>query len=133
MERHHRDEDHRAVSPHGERKSSGSETTFFTDLTAEAEIEAGVLGQADSVWAWCEKAAMHGRTVTTKIKFADFRIVTRSRTLAIPVTDRETLRRVAVELVRTIFPPRTGIRLLGVTLSNFDAAETAVEQMALGF
>ncbi|HEU4961219.1 MAG TPA: DNA polymerase IV [Sphingomonas sp.] len=126
-------EDHRPVSPHRARKSSGSETTFSIDLTAATDIEAGVLGQADAVWAWCEKADMHGRTVTTKIKFADFRIVTRSRTLAAPVTERETLRRVAIELVRTIYPPRTGIRLLGVTLSNFDTAEAAAGQMALVF
>jgi DNA polymerase-4 len=77
---------------------------------------------------------MYGRTVTAKIKFADFKIATRSRTLPGPVADRETLRTVAVELVRTVYPPRTGIRLLGVTVSNFDAPETATAaQMALAF
>ncbi|MGN6376781.1 MAG: DNA polymerase IV [Sphingomonas sp.] len=127
-----RGEDDRPVSPHRERKSSGSETTYSTDLTAAPDIEEGVIGQADDVWAWCEKTGIHGRTVTTKIKFADFRIVTRSRTLGEPVTDRETLRRVAVELVRSVYPPRVGIRLLGVTLSNLEArsAEPA-PQMAL--
>ena len=126
-----RGEDHRPVSPHRERKSSGSETTFFTDLTAAADIEEGLIGQADDVWNWCAKTGIYGRTVTTKIKYADFQIATRSRTLGEPVTDRETLRRVAVELVRSVYPPRTGIRLLGVTLSNFDAPEpAAAAQMA---
>ena len=127
-------EDHRPVSPHRERKSSGSETTFDTDLVDPTAIEAGLLGQADDVWAWCEKAGMYGRTVTAKIKFADFRIATRSRTLPHPAADRETLRSVAVDLVRTIYPPRTGIRLLGVTVSNFDAAGAPhAAQMALAF
>ncbi|MBY8827828.1 DNA polymerase IV [Hephaestia mangrovi] len=129
-----RGEDHRPVSPHRARKSSGSETTFDVDLTDPAAIEAGLIGQADDVWAWCEKAEMYGRTVTTKIKFADFKIATRSRTLPRPVADRDTLRTVAVELVRTIYPPRTGIRLLGVTVSGFAAPEPHAEaQMALVF
>ncbi|WP_420853161.1 hypothetical protein [Sphingosinicella microcystinivorans] len=51
-----RGEDNRPVDPDRVRKSSGSETTFNRDLTDKAEIEAGVLGQADDVWAWCEKA-----------------------------------------------------------------------------
>jgi len=128
-------EDHRPVSPHRERKSSGSETTFDTDLTEPEAIEAGLTGQADDVWAWCEKAEMYGRTVTAKIKFADFKIATRSRTLPAPVTDRDTLRTTAVELVRSIYPPRTGIRLLGVTVSNFEAPNVVAttEQMALAF
>src|SRR5690606_28434999 len=47
-----RGEDDRPVRPDRERKSSGSETTYATDLTDPAEIEAGVLKQADEVWAW---------------------------------------------------------------------------------
>ena len=118
-----RGEDHRPVSSHRVRKSSGSETTFSNDLTDTDEIEAGVIGQADDVWEWCEKTAVYGRTITTKIKFADFRIVTRSRTLAVPATHRDTLRRVAVDLVRTVLPLRTGIRLLGVTISNLETRD----------
>jgi len=128
-----RGEDHRPVSPHRERKSSGSETTFDTDLIEPAAIEAGLIGQANEVWAWCEKTAMYGRTVTVKIKFADFKIATRSRTLSTPVLTREVLRSVAVDLVRTIYPPRTGIRLLGATLSNFDAPETSASEAQMAF
>jgi DNA polymerase-4 len=129
-----RGEDHRPVSPYRARKSSSSETTFEVDLVEPPAIEEGLLGQADDLWAWCEKARMYGRTVTVKIKFADFRIATRSRTLPRPVGDRETLHAVSLELVRTIYPPRTGIRLLGVTLSGFEAhSPTAEAQMALAF
>ena len=50
-----------------------------------AAIEREVLGQADEVWTWCQKANAFGRTVTVKIKFADFQQATRSRSLAAPV------------------------------------------------
>jgi len=115
-----RGEDERPVNPDRSRKSSGSETTFQEDLTEPADIEAGVIAMADEVWAWCEKAQAFGRTVTVKVKYADFQQATRSLTLATPVADLERLRQVSVELVRSVYPPAKGIRLLGVTLSKFD-------------
>ncbi len=112
--------DDRPVNPNRERKSSGSETTFERDLVDPAEIEAGVLRMADDVAAWCADRGMFGRTVTVKAKFADFRQVTRSRTAARPVRDPGDLRRTSVELIRTLYPPTMGIRLVGVTVSNFE-------------
>ena len=115
-----RGEDERPVNPDRTRKSSGSETTFHRDLTEAAEIEAGVLRMADDVWAWCDKARAFGRTVTVKVKFADFRQITRSHTHACIVTDHGQLREASLDLVRSIYPPEDGIRLVGVTVSNFD-------------
>jgi DNA polymerase-4 len=115
--------DDRPVMPDRERKSSGSETTFAEDLTTPAAIEAGVQAMADDVWAWCEKAQAFGRTVTVKIKYADFRQATRSQTLPIRVTSQAALRQISVELVRKVYPPTIGIRLLGVTVSHFDDAD----------
>ncbi len=117
-------EDDRPVVADRPRKSSGSETTFERDLTATAEIEAGVEAMADDVWAWCEKAQAFGRTVTVKVKFADFHQVTRSRSFFAPVARHDLLRQASVELVRTILPTEKGIRLLGVTVSNFDQTPT---------
>ncbi|WP_408641966.1 DNA polymerase IV [Sphingomonas radiodurans] len=116
-----RGEDDRPVNPNRVRKSSGSETTFNRDLTDPAEIEAGVLRMADDVWEWCEKAQAFGRTVTVKIKFQDFRQITRSRSHTGTVTSRGLLHATSLDLVRSIYPPGTGIRLVGVTVSNFDA------------
>ena len=118
-----RGEDHRPVNPNRIRKSSGSETTFKTDLTLPADIERGVRSMADEVWEWCEKTQEFGRTVTVKIKYADFQQATRSRTVAAPVAAREALQAISVELVRSIYPPRLGIRLLGVTVSSFDGEQ----------
>ena len=114
--------DDRPVNPNRERKSSGSETTFDRDLIEPAEIEAGVLRMADDVAAWCEGRQMFGRTVTVKAKFADFRQVTRSRTRAQPVRDASVLRDTSVELIRSLYPLEQGIRLVGVTVSNFEQA-----------
>jgi DNA polymerase-4 len=116
-----RGQDHRPVNPSRERKSSGSETTFDDDLTDPLAIEAGVVSMADDVWAWCEKTGRRGRTVTVKIKWADFQQSTRSRSLAGVVDRRETLREASLALVRTVLPASKGVRLVGVTLSNFAA------------
>ena len=65
------------------------------------------------------KTGARGRTVTVKIKWADFQQSTRSHTLAVPVASRERLQEVSLALIRSVFPPKKGIRLVGVTLSNF--------------
>jgi DNA polymerase-4 len=120
------------VVPDRPRKSSGSETTFSDDLTDQVAIEAAVLEQADEVWAWCEKAQAFGRTVTVKIKYADFRQATRSRTMPALVMSRESLHEISIGLVRTVFPPAIGIRLVGVTVSHFEqSTEDASEQLGL--
>ena len=63
-----------------------------------------------------------GRTVTVKVKFADFRQVTRSRSFSTVIAQHDLLRQATVELVRTLLPTAKGVRLLGVTVSNFDQA-----------
>jgi len=75
--------------PDRPRKSVGSETTFAQDLGRPAEIEEGVLSVLDDVWGYCERTGVAGRTVTVKIKYADFQIVTRSRTLPAVVASRK--------------------------------------------
>ena len=115
--------DERPVNPDRERKSSGSETTFNRDLILDHEIEAGVLGQADDVWGWCEKAQAFGRTVTVKVKYHDFQIITRSRTQNGLVNSHQLLREASLALIRSVLPAEKGIRLVGVTVSNFDRPE----------
>jgi DNA polymerase-4 len=112
--------DDRPVQPDRERKSSGSETTFSEDLIDPVQIEAGVIAMADDVWAWCEKANAHGRTAV-KIKWADFQISTRSRSMEMAIQTREKLHEVALDLIRSVFPPPKGVRLVGVALSNFQS------------
>ena len=128
-----RGEDHRPVNPHRPRKSVGSETTFGADLTDPAAIERGVLAMADDVWAWCERTGTRGRTVTVKIKWADFRQSTRSRTPGGPIATRADLHRVSLALIRSVLPVPRGIRLVGVTLSGLDgrSGEPVAPELAL--
>jgi DNA polymerase-4 len=125
-----RGEDARPVRPDQERKSSGSETTFSDDLLDTAAIEQGVLGQADEVWTWCQKANAYGRTVTVKIKYADFQISTRSRSAVSPIRFRGALHEASLALIRSVFPLKKGIRLVGVSVSNF-ATEGEASQLGL--
>jgi DNA polymerase IV len=120
-----RGRDNRLVQPDRERKSSGSETTFSEDLADPVQIEAGVIAMADDVWGWCQKANALGRTVTVKIKWADFQISTRSRSIETTIETREKLHQVALDLIRSVFPPPKGVRLVGVTLSNFRSQTTS--------
>jgi len=113
-----RGQDARPVNTSRERKSSGSETTFDEDLIDAERIEAGVVAMANDVWAWCEKTGARGRTVTVKIKWADFQQSTRSQSLTRPVESQATLHQASLGLIRSVFPPAKGVRLVGVTLSN---------------
>ncbi|MEO5867100.1 MAG: DNA polymerase IV, partial [Sphingomonas sp.] len=126
-----RGEDHRPVEPNQPRKSSGSETTFNTDLTTSEAIETALLPLAADVWRWCEASGGRGRTVTVKARYDDFRIVTRSRTLNAKVDDKALLDATALALVRSLFPLRAPIRLLGVTLSTFDDTEEETPRLDL--
>jgi DNA polymerase-4 len=116
-----RGHDERRVVPNRPRKSVGSETTFMEDLGRQQEIIDGVLSVLDDVWTYCERTGMAGRTVTVKVKYADFQIITRRRTLDRPVNSRAELEQTSVELVQQIFPLEKKVRLLGVSLSNMGA------------
>ncbi|QYC11480.1 DNA polymerase IV [Brevundimonas nasdae] len=115
-----RGQDDRPVNPDRTRKSSGSETTFASDLTDPAAVEAGVAEMADDVWTWCEKAGSFGRTVTVKVKWADFQQSTRSRSFREPVTSLAQLQDAARLLMRALYPLPKGVRLVGVSVSNLE-------------
>ncbi|NOG69363.1 DNA polymerase IV [Roseicella sp. DB1501] len=127
-----RGEDDRPVRPDRPRRSSGSETTYPQDLTETGQVEAGVAALAAEVAAWCEQHRWFGRTVTVKLRYADFRTVTRSRTRPLPVRDREALIAAALELVRGLFPLRRPVRLLGVTVGAAEAEAGAQPSFDFG-
>jgi DNA polymerase IV len=86
----------------------------------------------DKVWRHCESTGHRGRTVTLKIKFADFEIISRSQSLSDPVGSRPELERVAIGLLERLMPAPKAVRLLGVSLSALQtAAATAAPQMLL--
>ena len=66
-----------------------------------------------------------------KVKFADFHQITRSHSFTSAIASQDQLQRASIALVRTILPTAKGIRLLGVTVSNFDHAATEVAELPL--
>lgn len=114
--------DERPVLADRPRKSAGSERTFQRDLDARDDVEAAVTALADDVWTWRQRAGMAGRTVTLKVRYADFEQITRSRTLPHPVASRSELEAVAAGLLAGVLPLRKPVRLLGVAMSGFETA-----------
>lgn len=111
---------HRQVRADRERKSIGAEDTFFEDLRDEAALSAELDRISQTVWRRIgdKGGGIQGRTVTLKVKYQDFRIVTRCRSLGRPVSGREEFLDIGRDLLRTLMPAQKGIRLLGLTLSN---------------
>ncbi|MBZ9823384.1 DNA polymerase IV [Mesorhizobium sp. CA4] len=109
--------DERAVEPDRPRKSIGAEDTFAADILELAAAIAELRPLIAKVWGHCEGKGIRGRTITLKVKFADFQQITRSRTVSVPIefSDFEPL---AADLLRSVFPVQKGIRLLGITLSS---------------
>ncbi|QJQ33250.1 DNA polymerase IV [Sphingomonas lacunae] len=125
--------DERPVREDRQRKSLGAERTFETDLTEPEELHRALAMINDAVWERSERGGDGpARTVTLKLKFADFRQITRSRTTEQTVHDRATLDRLSAELLDAELPPPLGIRLMGVTLSGFAVQEAEpVEDLPL--
>ncbi|WP_108398714.1 DNA polymerase IV [Devosia submarina] len=124
--------DHREVKPNRERKSVGAEDTFRNDITTIDEARELTAPLMEKVWRVCQSRDLHGRTVTLKVKYADFEQITRSRSRPVPVSSLPELTGVVEDLLAQVFPPRLPIRLLGVTLSSFGSAvEDQPSQMAL--
>lgn len=125
--------DHRPVQPDRIRKSVGAEDTFSVDLHDLSAAAREIATLADKVWDHCEARGLTGRTVTIKVKYADFRQITRSRTLADPVRGAGDLGLVAGQLLHPLFPVPRGVRLLGVTLSSLEPAQgRSAAQLSLG-
>ena len=126
--------DHRPVRADRVRKSVGAENTFPRDLTSLDDMRVELEPLVDKVWHYCESTGVRARTVTLKVKFADFQIITRSRSSVTPISDRSTLASMAAELLAAQFPMSKGVRLIGVSLSSLadDSAEDS-GQMNLEF
>jgi DNA polymerase-4 len=128
-------EDDRPVLPDRPLKSVGAERTFDIDLTEEADLIMALEPVIDAAWTRIARAGASGRTLTLKAKFADFRSVARSKTLAAHMFDRLLVAETGRFLLRSILPADQGIRLLGLTLSGL-SCETAgndSEQPPLNF
>ncbi|TNC16686.1 DNA polymerase IV [Georgenia sp. 311] len=118
--------DPRSVEPERVEKSVGTETTFSADVTDRATLEAVLLDQSHRVAARLRAAGLVGRTVAIKVRFADFRTITRSR--ATPATDvGHDVLGVARSLLAEVAVPADGVRLLGVRVEQLAPADGGVQ------
>lgn len=120
-----RGEDNRPVNPNRIRKSLGAENTFDLDLTEIEDMKMALSPILLTVYRRLEKANTFGKTLTLKVKFSDFTQITRSITELNSISDPDLIKTLTFNLLEQInwsnFP--TGVRLLGVTSSNFDNDE----------
>ena len=85
----------------------------------------------DKVWRHCDDKGSRGRTVTLKLKFNDFEIITRSRSMPAVVSSRSDLERLSVSLLHNEMPLPKPVRLLGVSLSSLQGGDEAEPQLGL--
>jgi DNA polymerase-4 len=112
--------DDRPVVPDAPAKSVGHEETFARDHHDRAALAVEATRLAEAVADRLRDRGLAGRTVTLKVRFGDFRTITRSRTLPVPVDTAAALARAARDLLDGI-DPAPGVRLLGVSVSNLFA------------
>ncbi len=123
--------DDRPVDPDQERKAISAETTFEDDIARVDALE-------DRLWPLCEKVARHarqagtaGRVVTLKLKTADFRLLTRRRTLPAPTQTARTMFSVGRELLKAEARGQA-YRLIGIGISDLGEADDAPDDLFAG-
>jgi len=110
--------DEREVKPDRPYKSVSAERTFDEDLIEPARLSSELERIAGYAWVRVERAEVVGRTVTLKVKFGDFTIITRSKSFSEAVPDREAFTSAGQSLLAGLVPLPRGIRLLGLGLHN---------------
>ncbi len=126
--------DSRPVNPDSIRKSIGVENTFDRDLFEPEELYRELDGIIDQLWRRMERANAFGKSLTLKIKFADFESITRSRTSQLSVIEKKFLAKLSYEMLHNLLPMPKGVRLLGVSFTNLQFADEMIgRQLTLGF
>jgi DNA polymerase IV len=113
-----RGEDLRPVDPHRIRRSIGAETSFALDLIDRPTV----LTELEAIAQTVVTRLQHhrGRTLTLKVKYADYQQITRSRTLTTPIVGMGMVLAIAQELLAAVDVEEKKVRLLGITISNLE-------------
>ena len=120
-------DDDRPVVVDQRAKSIGHEETFPRDLTDPVPLGRELIRMVDAVATRLHTAAVVGKTITVKVKYADFTTITRSATLPEP-TDRANVIRSTAERLLAKVDLEPGVRLLGVSVSQL--GEPVAEQLS---
>ena len=120
--------DNSVVEPYSDPKSISAEQTFPKDIDSMADLEKMLLSQAEEVGRELRKLGFKARTVTLKVKFSDFKMRTRSRTLPDPFDTTEVLFNAGRRLLEDL-KLSCKVRLIGVGVSNLSSGP---RQMTIG-
>lgn len=115
--------DLRPVRAHRVRKSVGGERTFSEDISSGSLLRETLENTIDYVWESIERTKARGRTVTLKVKFNDFKNMTRSKSVTHWIETKDEWAQLSRELLEEALPLPMPIRLMGLTLSNLDHGE----------
>ncbi|MDO4781665.1 MAG: DNA polymerase IV [Capnocytophaga felis] len=115
------------VKPYRIPKSLGTEHTYSKNITSEVYIEEKLISIAEELSQRMQRKKLAGKTVTLKIKYSDFSINTRSKTLNQFIDNKEDILNCVKELLYQQ-PLENSVRLLGISLSNFDNKKEEKEQ-----
>lgn len=115
--------DERKVIPHRLSKSIGAEDTFDVDLRTNQDVMEELKRLSLLVAERAERKSLKGRTVTVKIKYHDFRVITRSRSVGAYINDATSIENCALDIIAPLDFDDVRVRLLGVTLSNFEGQQ----------
>lgn len=110
--------DNRPVRPYHEAKSVSAEDTFYEDYGKSAELNDHLFRIAEIAFSRLDKHQLQARTLTVKIKFEDFKQVTRSQSAEEPFADLQQVHDIALILLNSVDFGRKKVRLLGVGFSN---------------
>ena len=123
--------DERPVEPDQERKSVGTELTYEKDLVTRFEIIAELYKLEKELMERLDHSETTGRTITLKVKFSDFRQITRSKTLQNYIRDFNTLHKEVSGIRKLLKLEGSQIRLLGLSISNLETEDCADRQLYL--
>lgn len=119
--------DNRPVEPNQETKSIGAEDTFPEDITSIDDMNKELDKIAATVHKRLANHQLKGRTITLKIKYSDFKTITRSKSFTEPTNDLSSILDTGKALLAATNPQESKIRLLGITVSNFGDKTTPVQ------
>jgi DNA polymerase-4 len=124
--------DERPVRSSRQAKSVSAERTFDTDYISPQDLHRELERVAGLAWERIARARAAGRTVTLKVKFSDFRLISRAHSFPDPVGDAATFAAAGHHLLDGLLPVPVGVRLLGLGLSNLiEINDSAPRQLGL--
>ena len=124
--------DPRSVVPHEPDRSVGAEETFGTDVDDPTVVRRELLRLSERVGGRLRAQGYRGRTVSIKIRFADFTTITRSRTLRDPTDVTQDIYATALDLYEALGLDRARLRLVGVRVEGLADTDAVLEQLQLG-